>query len=250
MSAPARQESETKVYHVVTKGMGGQITFEDDDDRWFFTQRMGKYCSEENAEMYAWCLMTNHVHFLLKAEIGNLSRFVQRLLSSYVYVFNEKHDRSGSLFQKGFWSDPVLTDDRLLATMRYIHQNPLKPKLAYTCGMYRWSSYREYLGNPAITNTEFGLAVLGGVRAFEHFHQAFDNPKGFLDVDWKRRRLSYEQALALAHDALGPESISMIASRPKPERDDALMLLKSLGISNRQISAITGIGCNIVNRAK
>lgn len=250
MTASARLESESKVYHVVTKGMGGQITFEDDDDRWFFTRRMSEYGSDEEAAIYAWCLMTNHVHILLKAEIGNLSRFMQRLLPSYVSMFNKKHGRTGSLFQKGFWSDPVLTDERLLATMRYIHQNPLKPKLAYTCGMYRWSSYREYLGDSTMTDTDFGLAMLGGVQAFECFHEKFDDPKSFLDVDWKRRRLTYDQALRLAHEALGPKSVSMLANLPKRERDDGLRLLKSVGISNRQISAITGIGCNIVNRAR
>lgn len=250
MAFVTRLESESKVYHVVTKGMGGQLMFENDDDRRFFLKRMEEYGDEERITFYAWCLMSNHVHMVIKSEIGDLSQFMRRLGTSYVTVFNDRHQRKGALLQRSFWSDPVLTDERLLATVRYVHQNPLKPGLCSTCAGYQWSSYREYEYKPGIVDTEFVLSILGGIARFERFHESFDDPKGFLDIDRKRSRLTLDEAIEKAHAALGESSISNLRLLPKNERDEKLCILKSLGLSIRQIEMLTGVGRNTIFRAE
>lgn len=249
MSNPVRIESESKTYHVVTKGMGGQLTFEDDDDRQFFLRRMEEYGEEERISFYAWCLMTNHVHLVVESEIHNLSQFMMRLESSYVQIFNRKHARKGALFQKGFWSEPILSDEHLLAAVRYVHQNPLKPGLATTCAAYRWSSYREYIGSQKFTDTGYLLDILGSLRNFREFHHEQDGTAGFLDVDMKGLRRTSAEALLIAQGALGEEAVSGIAALERQERDEQLRVLKSLGLSIRQIAMITGIGRNIIARA-
>ncbi len=249
MAKTARRQSESGMYHVVTRGVGRQLTFEDDVDRRGFFHLVERIALEERIEVFAWCLMSNHVHLVVRSELKDLSRFMLRVISVYVRDYNERHRRVGPLFQHPFWSDPILTDERMLATVRYVHQNPLKPGLAPTCGAYRWSSYREYLGSPTVSNVDFMLSLLGGVEQFRRFHEEFDDPHDFLDVDNVRIRRTYDEAIALAHALIGADSISNVGSLPKLERDGCLRLLKDNGLTHQQIVLMTGLGRNIVARA-
>lgn len=245
-----RKGSETGFYHVVIVGAGHQVMFEDDDDRWNFYRLMERL-GDERVEFYAWCFMGNHVHLVLRSSLDDMARFMHRLEGIYARGFNDRHRRNGALFQHPYWSDPILTDERILATVRYIHRNPLKPKLARSCADYRWSSYREYVGTSQhnLVRTSFLLTMLGGVRAFEAFHEMPDDRGKYLDIDRVRIRRSNDQALALAHELIGAESLSNVAALSKHERDAKLRYLKENGLTLNQIAWMTGLGKSIVARA-
>lgn len=246
-----REASETDFYHVVTVGIGHQTIFEDDDDRRNFYRLMERVGDEERVEFHAWCFMDNHVHLVVRSSLESLAKFMHRVERIYAEGFNDKYCRNGPLFRRPYWSEPILTDEQMMATVRYVHRNPLKPRLARTCADYRWSSYNEYTrtARNRIVRTDFILEMFGGRRMFEEFHGKCGEKDKFLDVDNIRLRRTSEEALAYAHELFGPESLSNIAALPKPDRDEKLRMVKEHGLTINQLAWITGIGKSIIARA-
>ncbi len=100
-------------------------------------------------EIIAFCLMPNHIHFLLK-QLGDkgISTFMSKLQNSYAKYFNLKYKRTGALFQSMFRAVRIETDEQLTHVSRYIHLNP---STSYVCKIkdlkkYAWSSFPHYLG--------------------------------------------------------------------------------------------------------
>ena len=139
MPRTARIPSASGCYHVVLRGIGKQILFEEDEDYRRFLHTLERYLRDEKADIYAYCLMENHVHLLLHADSG-LDRLMKRIGTSYAYYFNEKYSRSGHLFQDRFSSEPVEDEAYLLAVVRYIHNNPQKAGICrkITATVYRF----------------------------------------------------------------------------------------------------------------
>ncbi len=101
-------------------------------------------------DVLCYCLMSNHVHFLLRENVDNgISRYMQRLLNSYARYFNVSSQRSGSLFVNPFKAVLVVNDNQLLHVGRYIHLNPYVAHMVEDPFGYRWSSLSEYLSAKA-----------------------------------------------------------------------------------------------------
>ena len=99
-------------------------------------------------QIFAYCLMPNHFHFLIKQlEDGGITWFMQRLTNSYVHYLNIKHKRVGPLFQGRFKNILVDSDIQFLHLSRYIHLNPLVSNLTTDLRKYTWSSYPSYISN-------------------------------------------------------------------------------------------------------
>ena len=250
MSTKYRKQSDADLYHVTIRGVAKQIIFEDDEDRRFFGKRMRLLLAECDVKLYAWCFMSNHVHLLLKSGIGNVTAFMRKLQTSYAMYFNKRHDRTGHLFQHRFDSVPIETDEQLLTTVRYIHRNP-EDIPGQEFDAYEWSSYREYLNHPFISETAFVMTVFGSRDAFILFHHSWaPDSREARDIHPTCKAVSDKEAIELAKDLLGVGSISAIASFDKQERNRCLTTLKRNGLPIAQIARITGIGRNIVQRAK
>jgi len=245
MGAP-RLECESNVYHVVTRGVNQQLIFEDDADRTHFLGLLGRTLAQ-TGELFAWCLMDNHVHLLVRLDLPGLSRQMGYLLSRYATYFNARHGRTGHLFQSRFSSEPIATDEHLLRAVRYIHCNPQKAGIALA-REYRWSSYSSYLGHPGICSTQLVLDLLGGVEGFVLFHQELE-PRGFIDVPNRLTHLSDSAALELAREVTGALPVECVSSLPKAARDAVLGALKERGLTIAQIQRITGISRTIIHRA-
>ncbi|MGI5879834.1 MAG: transposase [Syntrophomonadaceae bacterium] len=140
MPRTARKKSETGIYNIIIRGINRQNIFEDDEDRIRFLETLDRYKEETGCELYAYCLMSNHVHLLVKENDDGLSSFMKRVNGSYAYWYNWKYDHVGHLFQDRFKSEPVDDDTYFLTVIRYIHRNPLTAGM--TDGLeYAWSSY-------------------------------------------------------------------------------------------------------------
>ena len=157
MPRSARQQSVSDHYHVTQRGSGKRCIFEDDDDRRSFVRTMAYFSRDCQVRLIAWVLMDNHFHLLLRAELEDLSRFMSRLGTVHAQRFNGAHGHVGCVFQGRFKSIPIETDPQLLATIRYIHLNPLETGVT-RLEDYPWSSYPQYLGSGFEA-----LASLGGV---------------------------------------------------------------------------------------
>lgn len=249
MPRAARKQSATSLYHVVNRGAGKQIIFEDDADRAFFMQRLDLLLEEFHGTLYAWCLMDNHFHLLLNIGFAELSSFMHKLQTAYAGYFNRVHEGVGSLFGTRFKSEPVENEGYLLTVVRYIHMNPVKAHYPRGLG-YTWSSYREYLGKPRYIDPAFVLGVFGSKKAFLAFHQQDDDDR-CLDTDdfAEQPALSDERALAIANDTLEDTTLSEIKGLGRAKRDQAIVALKDHGLGIRQIQRLTGVSLGTISRA-
>ena len=245
-----RKQSESNLYHVISRGVGRCIIFEDDNDRIRFLRALEKCARDHHAEILAWCLMSNHFHLLARAELDHLAEFMRKLNASYATYFNKRHDRVGHLFQGRYKSEPVADDQYFLTALRYIHQNPARAGICPT-HEYQWSSYGEYLYGSGISHTDLALSMLGGLEKFVNFHRLIDNTAPCMELSSGRRFIHDDDALLIARSALAgtpnarPESL---ASLPKPERDEALLTLRRSRLSLRQIERLTGISRSTIAR--
>ena len=249
MPRTARTRSESDVYHVTARGVGRQLIFEDDRDRAELLSLLAEEGERLDVKLFAWCLMGNHVHLLVRSELDELAAYMRKILGRYAMFFNVRHGRSGTLFQERFHSEPVSVDEHFLAAVRYIHDNPAKAGIA-AAQDYRWSSYGEYVGDPVICDTSLALDMLGGKEEFVRFHESGGGAPGFYDVPSPRLRLDDEAAIRLVRREMGGSILSDVAKMGKPERDEALAEMRRLGLSVRQIQRLTGIGFGIISRAK
>ena len=147
-----RKRSNSSIYHVIIRGINKQIIFESDDDRYEFLSRLKSFIDENKFIMFGYCLMDNHVHLLVQEIEDDISTIIKRISASYVFWYNKKHERCGHLFQERFKSEPVETESYLLTVLRYIHRNPIEAGLSKDILDYKWSSYKEYIQEPIITD--------------------------------------------------------------------------------------------------
>ena len=249
----ARARSETGYNHVIVRGVGQQIIFEDDQDRSLFIARVVERVAANGGDLIAWCLMENHAHLLVRLDGEALSSMMRACLSSYALIFNERHGRSGHLFQDRFRSEAIDTDEYLMTVVRYIHQNPVKAGLCSHCGDYAWSSYGDYIHDCArgvsACNTSIVLELFGGREPFREFHECVARDK-CLDIVSARKRMTDEEAIRWMRNELGFDSPSDIASLTKKLRNEMIVRMRRAGMTGKQIQRLTGIGRGIVDRAR
>ena len=145
MPRKARKVSSTNIYHVMIRGNRKQDIFLEDEDRFRFTKILKKVKQKGEYELFAYCLMNNHVHLLIKEKDEQLSQTMKRINVSYVNYFNQKYQQIGHLFQGRFKSEPIEDETYLLAVLSYIHNNPLNAFIVKNLEEYTWSSYCSYI---------------------------------------------------------------------------------------------------------
>lgn len=104
MPRQARLDCPGALHHVIVRGIEKKPIVKDDNDRTDFVDRMGKLSPELKSPIYAWALMTNHAHILMRSGPKGLPRFMRRLLTGYASAFNRRHRRHGHLFQNRYKS--------------------------------------------------------------------------------------------------------------------------------------------------
>ncbi|MDR2567333.1 MAG: transposase [Bifidobacteriaceae bacterium] len=164
MSRVARQQSATGIFHVMIRGVNRQVIFERDDDRCRFLGILAHVKGLTGCRIYAYCLMDNHVHLLLREGHEPLALVMKRLTVRYARWFNETYGRVGHLFQGRFRSYPVEDDPYLVTVLRYIWQNPVRAGLCSSAAAYPWSS-RHWVGVPNDLVNESDLVDLLSVNS-------------------------------------------------------------------------------------
>ncbi len=146
MPRSARVVFEGVVHHITQRGNYRQNIFEDSADRKKYIEFVSEYSTKYQMKIYAYCLMTNHVHFLAaplrRDSLAMTFKYANMRYSSY---FNKKNRRSGHLWQGRFYSCP-LHRDHALEALRYVERNPVRAKMVQFPWEYEWSSAREHVG--------------------------------------------------------------------------------------------------------
>ncbi len=238
-----RRTCNSGFYHVINRGMGRQLLFEEDADYQLFLNYLND-CKEGGIELIAYCLMDNHFHLLISAPDGT-SAFMHRLCTKYALYFNKKYNRAGHLFQNRYKSETVDDDQYFMTVIRYIHKNPQKARICEQ-SKYRWSSYSEYSGAKGICNTSYLYEMIGGRQNFESFSSNADEEDC---MEFENAMISDTRALELIRINLAIDNGTELQNMTKEKRNRSIREMKNMGLSIRQIERITGISRGIIARA-
>lgn len=252
MSRNARKKSESGIYHIMLRGINKQAIFEDDEDRVKLLKVIKQYKNVSKYEIYAYCLMDNHVHLLLKETVESMGLAIKRICGSYVYWYNWKYGRIGHLFQERFKSEVIEDDEYFLTVLRYIHHNPIKAGLIEKVKEYKWSSYNEYIGKAVLADIDFPLEMFSDNRckAIEQFEKYINMPNEDKCLDNEKQTLLVDSEVRKYMSDYGISNISELQHMEKSQRNDAIKAMKQLdGVSIRQLSRITGISKSVIDRA-
>ncbi len=243
----------SKIYHIIARGNERKDIFLDDEDKNKFVQIIINKKRKNEYILYAYCLMSNHLHLLLKEEEDNISRVMRRINTAYAYYFNKKYNRVGHVFQDRFKSEPVENDHYLISLIRYIHNNPVKVKIVNQPHQYKWSSYSLYLKEQkSIIDKEEILKFFSSdrsktIRLFVEF-SCQQNNDTFIDYQEVFREVkeitSVEKAKEYASRYLKEKSLqieSLKAKINKEYRDKLIIeLTEKTNLSYREIANILG----------
>ena len=134
------------VYHVTSRGNNRQVIFNSEADYKRFLVILNTVKGKVPFLIYAYCLMPNHIHLLIKVDHDPLSNIIQRILTSYVLRFNKIYKRQGHLFQARYHTIICDRDSYLLELVRYIHLNPVRAGLVKNPSDWKWSGHNGYVG--------------------------------------------------------------------------------------------------------
>jgi putative transposase len=150
MPREPRLDTPGALHHVMGRGIDKINLFDDMKDREDFVVRIGDLCAKHAFSVYAWALMDNHFHLLLRTGTLSLSDSMRKLLTGYVVNYNRRHKRYGHLFQNRYKSILYEDDPYLLELTRYIHLNPLRAGIVKSIKelkKYKWSGHSAIMGH-------------------------------------------------------------------------------------------------------
>lgn len=245
----ARKKSASGVYHVMLRGINKQKIFYDVEDCRRFLDSLRRYKTVCGYEIFAYCLMPNHIHLLIREGKESIGQALKRISSSYVYWYNIKYERVGHLFQNRFKSEAVEDEVYFLTVLRYIIQNPMKAGIEKAPGKYPWSSYHSYAGNDDnLTDSDFALEMFCSRADLIGFLCRSNEDKA-LDIGEARQGVTDEEARKIFEEATGKAREREFLLLDRPAKVEYIKVLKSRNLTFDQISKLTGIPKTSVRRA-
>ena len=242
----------TGFYHVCARGMGRQLIFESDEDRWGFMELMRECCRDAQVTIVAWCLMGDHVDLVLLDYEDEMSAAMQRLLLTYARRFNKRTGRAGCLFRERFERRSLDADWQVMEAIRSVHANPQKAGISLI-ERYPWSSFAEYLRaydndmTRGYSDPSCVLELFGSAKAFIAY--SLSTPDGcepampdLEETEWERRAFADKLAKGLGVKLRG------VKAAPPAQRNIVILGLHDAGFTVRQIERYTGIGKSTVSR--
>lgn len=259
MPRESRTPSGTGIYHVMMRGINHQDLFEDEEDYYQFLSSMdhARFQTNEkgvvitNCVYYAYCLMSNHIHLLIRERDEPIGGTIKRIASSYVYYYNHKYMRDGHLFKERFRSEPVNDMEYFAILLRYIHQNPVKAHLVNRVEDYAFSSWHEYSRKEtplfSLCDTQTVLRRIPFLSLEEMVNSLVPDDLHCLDIeDYSKMRPSDDQVWNIILTITGVSNMGDFQRLGKPQRDLALIELRRQGASVRQLERLTGVGRGLI----
>jgi len=184
-----RQYSKTGIYHIMLRGNERKDIFIDEEDKRKFIKIVFKKKTNEAFKLYAYCIMDNHLHLVIKEQKETISQIIKKITISYAYYFNTKYKRVGHLFQDRYKSENIEDEAYLLSAIRYVHNNPEKANITKK-EKYKWSSYSNYIDILNYTEIPeikeilemFSSDIEKALEEFIHFSNQYEE-KIFLEME-------------------------------------------------------------------
>jgi REP element-mobilizing transposase RayT len=150
MPRKARIDAPGALHHIIVRGIDRSLIFRDNRDRDQYLERLGDILTDSETPCYAWALIPNHFHLLLKTGLTPVADVMRRLLTGHAVYFNHRHRRYGHLFQNRYKSILCQEEAYLRELVRYIHLNPLRAGLVNNLealNRYPYSGNSVLMGN-------------------------------------------------------------------------------------------------------
>lgn len=247
MPRKARKHAESGIYHVMLRGIDRQQIFEDPEDYLFFQEILREFRMQCGYALYAYCLMGNHAHILLKVGHESLESTMKRVAGRYVYWFNVKYQRIGHLLQDRFKSEPVEDDGYFLTVLRYIHQNPVKAGICRYPGDYAYSSYSEYLSESSRVDIGFGLGMISR-EEYVRYHNEKNDDQCLELSQSTRRAVTDEQARAVIYKISHCHTLPEFQKLSEEQKIRSIKIIHEKGVSIRQLCRLTGVSKGMVEK--
>ncbi len=150
-------------HHIIQRGHNRQVVFATDDDYLFYLDNLHEWKDRLECKVYAYCLMTNHVHLIVDPgrDEKNLSLLMKRIAGRQTRHVNRLEKRSGTLWEGRYKSSPICRDEYLLICSRYVELNPVRAGIVAEAKAYRWSSYGAKVGAVKQEWLDFDCQYLG-----------------------------------------------------------------------------------------
>ncbi len=143
MSRLPRNYMNTPFFHVITQGIEKSYIFEKPEDIKYYVKIMYKIKEEHNINIIAYCIMNNHTHMLIKTQlIEQLSKYMQRINTTYGKYYNKKYSRVGYVFRDRYKAEGIYSEKHLYNCIKYIYNNPVKAGICNKPEEYPYSNYK------------------------------------------------------------------------------------------------------------
>ena len=213
MPVKRRQKSDTGFYHVIVKGINREKIYNQQREKIYFKKVLIKHLKKFEIEIYAYCIMSNHAHLIIKAELPILSMFMAVVLAEYANYYNFKHHRNGHVFQNRFVSECIETEPYYWNCVRYIHMNPVKAGMVKVPVRYKYGSMAEYMLETSNIIHPNALKKYGcdfiDYEEFEKFHTGFDTHV-FADIREEMAEKRKEAAILIAEEIYKEYNLSIL----------------------------------------
>lgn len=263
MTRQSRTPSQTGIYHVMLTGVNRQQIFEEKDDFQRFiaflhdltmpTDKRGRRLPPR-CIFFAYCLMPNHVHLLVKEASDTLAVTMKQLALRYAMYYNNKYKHFGHLFQDRFKSEPVNDQEYFITLLRYIHQKPVAGKICDHVEDYDWSSWREYIKAVNRMSTVCSIFLVLKQISIKDLRKLVNTPlskaQQVLEFDRYRGFVPDEKVIEFLKSTYHLKHPKDIHLLPKEERDEILVAAKTFGASMRQLSRLTSFSTYIISHAR
>ena len=249
MPRAAREKSKSGIYHIMLRGINRQQIFEDEQDNLKFIDILRDYKTISGYKVFAYCLMGNHIHLLMKFEDEPIEQAMKRIIGRFAYWYNVKYRRTGHLFQDRFKSEPVDDEAYFLSCIRYIHQNPVKAKIG-AINKYLYSSYNAYICDDGddLIDADFLFNLISREQYVDFNAQIVNVPVA--DISEKTVvRITDDEAKKIIYRTTKCKNISEFQSLDNKLKPKFLCKLKESGLGVRQISRLTGESYYIVQKS-
>jgi putative transposase len=166
MARKPRLEVEGGLYHVITRGNDRMDIFHSPEDHAKFLSILLTQKQKTSFFLYAYCLMTNHLHLLIERQAEKLGKIMQRVLTGYSQWYNRRYKHVGHVFQARHKAILCQSERYTAELVRYIHLNPVRARMVASPEEYPYSSHRAYLGleESTVTDVDPVLRLFGNTR--------------------------------------------------------------------------------------
>lgn len=245
-----RIKSNSKIYHVMCRALNKQVLFDEEEDFLYYLNLLKKNSTVTNVKIYAYCLMTNHLHLIIKDNEDKLNIFMKSINVSYAKYYNKKYGRVGYVFNDRFHSEPIENIKYFLTCLRYIHQNPVKAMICEKTYDYKFSSihaYRNDKGNYlGLVDTKYIYSKFDK-NEFLKWNEANNNDRC---MDVMCNKMSDEEVAKLLYGIMKVKGKKEYLQKGEAEKAIAILKLLDYSIPMMQIARVSGIYYNKIQKLR